>query len=102
MAATKALAAQAPALRDPKAGLLPDVTDVREISVQIAKAVIRAAEKEGLSQEKDIPQGEEEIEEWIREQMWDARYRELKKVSHENAGARAKGEAGTGSSRRGA
>ncbi|KAE9973751.1 hypothetical protein BLS_003446 [Venturia inaequalis] len=102
VAATKALAAQAPALKDPKAGLLPDVTDVREISVKIAKAVIRAAEKEGLSQVDGIPQGEEEIEEWIREQMWDARYRELKKVSLGDAGARAKGEAGTGSSRRGA
>lgn len=102
VAATKALAAQAPALKDPKAGLLPDVTDVREISVKIAKAVIRAAEKEGLSQERDIPEGEEEIEEWIREQMWDPRYRKLKKVSSEEAGARAKGEAGTGSSRRGA
>jgi malate dehydrogenase (oxaloacetate-decarboxylating) len=102
VAATKALAAQAPALKDPTAGLLPDVTDVREISVQIAKAVIRAAEKEGLAQEKDIPEGEEELEEWIREQMWDPRYRELKKVHPDEAGARAKGEAGTGSVRRGA
>lgn len=102
VAATKALAAQAPALKDRKAGLLPDVTDVRKISVQIAKAVIRAAEKEGLAQEKNIPQGEEEIEEWIRDQMWDPRYRELKKVDIDDAGPRAKGEAGTGSSRRGA
>lgn len=102
VAATRALAAQAPALKDPKAGLLPDVTDVREISVKIAKAVIRAAEKEGLSQVDGIPEGGEEIEDWIREQMWDARYRELKKVSLGEAGARAKGEAGTGSSRRGA
>jgi malate dehydrogenase (oxaloacetate-decarboxylating) len=102
VAATKALAAQAPALKDPAAGLLPDVTDVREISVQVAKAVIRAAEKEGLAQEKDIPKGEEEIEEWIREQMWDPRYRELKRVHPSDAGARARGEAGTGSSRRGA
>ena len=39
VAAVKALAGQAPALRDPDAALLPDVTDVREISVRIAAAV---------------------------------------------------------------
>ncbi|KAF2434693.1 hypothetical protein EJ08DRAFT_668176 [Tothia fuscella] len=97
VAATKALAAQSPALKDPKASLLPDVTEVREISVQIAKGVIRAAEKEGLNRETDIPQDDKEIEEWIREQMWDARYRELQKVDADSADAHAKGEAGTGS-----
>ncbi|TKA76527.1 hypothetical protein B0A55_05675 [Friedmanniomyces simplex] len=79
VAATKALAAQAPALKDPDAGLLPDVEDVREISVKIAAAVIRQAEKEGLAREEGIPEGEGELEEWIREQMWDPVYRPLKK-----------------------
>jgi malate dehydrogenase (oxaloacetate-decarboxylating) len=102
VAATKALATQAPALKDPKAGLLPDVTDVREISVQIARAVIRAAEKENLNQEKDIPDDDGELEEWIREQMWDPRYRTLKKVEMNTATAIAKGMAGTGSAQRGA
>lgn len=102
VAATKALAAQAPALKDPNAGLLPDVTDVREISVQIAKAVIQAAVKEGLNEEKDIPQDESELEEFIREQMWDARYRPLKKVEMQDANAHAKGEAGPASVKRGA
>jgi malate dehydrogenase (oxaloacetate-decarboxylating) len=101
VAATKALAAQAPALKDPKAGLLPDVTDVREVSVKIASAVIRAAEKEDLNQEKNIPDDDEELEEWIREQMWDPRYRALKKVELETASALAKGLAGTGSAQRG-
>lgn len=95
VAAIKALAAQAPALKDPDAGLLPDVIDVREISVKIAAAVIRQAEKEELNQEKEIPQEEGELEEWIRAQMWDAKYRELKKVEVEDASRAAKGEAGS-------
>lgn len=94
VAATKALAAQAPALKDPNAGLLPDVEDVRDISVQVAKAVIKTAVEEGLNQEKDIPTDDKELEEWIREQMWEPRYRELKKVEKEDADKAARGEAG--------
>lgn len=93
--AIKALAAQAPALKDPDAGLLPDVQDVREISVKIAAAVIRQAEKEGLNQETEIPKDDEELEEWIRAQMWEARYRPMKQVEVENASRAARGEAGS-------
>jgi malate dehydrogenase (oxaloacetate-decarboxylating) len=78
--ATKALAAQAPALKDPDAALLPDVEDVREISMKIAAAVIKQAVKEGVAQEEHIPESDEELEEWIRVQMWNAEYRPLKKV----------------------
>ncbi|KAJ4351907.1 NAD-dependent malic enzyme, mitochondrial [Didymosphaeria variabile] len=81
-------------------GLLPDVTDVREISVHIAKNVIQQAVKEDLAQEKDIPTDDAELEEWIREQMWDAKYRPLKLVEHENANAFARGEAGAASHQR--
>jgi len=96
VAAVKALAAQAPALKDPNAGLLPDVTEVRQISVKIAAAVIKKAVEEGLAQEKDIPTADEnELEEWIRVQMWDAEYRPLRKVEAETASAEAKGEAGS-------
>ena len=95
VAAVKALAAQAPALKDPDAGLLPDVTNVREISVQIAAAVIRQAVKDGLNQEKDIPTDDGELGEWIKEQMWNAEYRPFRKVSMEDASRLAKGEAGT-------
>lgn len=80
VAACKTLAAQAPALKDPDKGLLPDVVDVREISVQIARAVIQQAVEEGLAQEDGIPSDEKELEEWVRAQMWEARYRPLKKV----------------------
>jgi len=98
--AIKALAKQGPALKDPTAPLLPDVTDVREISVQIAAAVIRQAEKEGLNQEKDIPQDDAELEEWIREQMWEPKYRPLVKVDPEGASSLARGEVGSASSAR--
>lgn len=77
VAAVKAIAVQSPALQDPNKGLVPDVIDVREISVHIAKAVIRQAIDEGLATEKDIPDDENELEEWVREQMWEARYRPL-------------------------
>lgn len=69
VAAVKALAAQSPALKDADKGLLPDVKDVREISVHIAKAVIRQAVEEGVAGEEGIPEDEADLEEWIREQM---------------------------------
>lgn len=94
VAATTALAAESPALKDSKAGLLPDVTDVRRISVKIAAAVIKQAVKEELNQQKDIPSNDKDLEEWISEQMWDAKYRPLNKVSREEASKHAKGEAG--------
>ncbi len=77
VAAVKALAAQSPALKDPSKGLLPDVTVVREISVKIAMAVIKTAVSEGHAQREDIPDDDKELEEWVRVQMWDARYRDL-------------------------
>ena len=94
VAATKALAAQAPALRDPNDGLLPDVINVRDISVKIAAAVIKKAKEEKLTQQEGIPDKDEDLEKWIRAQMWDAEYRPLKKVEHHQATREAKGEAG--------
>ena len=77
--AIKAIAQQSPALKDPKKGLVPDVTNVREISVHIAKAVIQQAVQEGLATERDIPDEDDELEEWVRVQMWEPRYRPLVK-----------------------
>ena len=95
VAAVKALAAQAPALKDPDTALLPDVTDVRKISVKIAAAVIKQAVQDDLAQEKDIPSDDKDLEEWIGEQMWEAEYRPLRKVSKEAGNRVAKGEAGS-------
>ncbi|TVY46675.1 NAD-dependent malic enzyme, mitochondrial, partial [Lachnellula cervina] len=95
VAAVKALAAQSPALKDPDKGLLPDVVSVRDISVHIARAVIKQAVEEGLAQEQGIPSDDDgELEEWIREQMWDPVYRPLRKVEKETADRNARGEMG--------
>ena len=42
-----ALGALSPALADPTKGLLPDLSEVREMSTKVAAAVIRAAADEG-------------------------------------------------------
>lgn len=94
VAAVKALAAQSPALKDPDKGLLPDVVNVREISVHIARAVIKQAVEEGLATEEGIPTEDDVLEEWIREQMWDPVYRPLRFVEKETASKQAMGDAG--------
>ena len=73
---------------------------MRNVSVKIAKSVIKAAQDEGLAQEKNIPTDDAELEEWIREQMWEPVYRPLKLIDEDEASALAKGEAGASSSRR--
>ncbi|KAF2669030.1 malic-domain-containing protein [Microthyrium microscopicum] len=93
--ATKAVAAAAPVLKDPQAGLLPDVSVVRDVSVDIAAAVIKKAVELGLAQETDIPEDDAVLKDWIREQMWDPVYRELLRVDEENASPHAKGEVGS-------
>ncbi|KAJ5227510.1 Malic enzyme NAD-binding [Penicillium citrinum] len=79
VAAAEALKAQSPALTDPKKPLLPDVENVRNISVDIAAAVIKCSVAEGLSQREAIPSGDNERKQWIREQMWEADYLPLVK-----------------------
>ncbi|KAL9068902.1 MAG: hypothetical protein Q9161_005874 [Pseudevernia consocians] len=100
VAAVKAIAAQSPALKDPDKGLVPDVIDVREISVHVANAVIKQAIEEGLATEKEIPEVDEDLEEWIREQMWEPRYRPFIRVDKEKAGKYGRGELGVGSVRK--
>jgi malate dehydrogenase (oxaloacetate-decarboxylating) len=100
VAAVQALASAAPIVNGSGAGLLPDVEDVREISVKIARNVIKKAVEDGLAQEKGIPDGDEDLEEWIREQMWTAEYRPLKLVEVSEADAHARGEAGVASGQR--
>ena len=95
VAAIRALVAQAPVLKDPDASLLPDVTNVREISILIAATVIKQAVKDGLAQQGRIPSNDQELGEWIRQQMWSAEYRPLKKVSKMGASRAALGEMGS-------
>lgn len=94
VAAVKAIAAQSPALKDPDKGLVPDIIDVREISVHVAKAVIKQAIEEDLATETDIPEDDGDLEEWIREQMWEPRYRSLVRVEKAKASKQGRGELG--------
>lgn len=94
VAATEALASHSPALADPNDGLLPDVTIVRELSVSIAMAVIKTAVEQGLNDEKAIPSNDADLETWVREQMWNAEYRPLRRVGVETADKHAKGQTG--------
>jgi malate dehydrogenase (oxaloacetate-decarboxylating) len=77
VAAVEALKARSPALKDSNKPLLPDVKDVRDISVDIAAAVIKCAVEEGLARQDGIPDNDSELREWIKAQMWEAKYRSL-------------------------
>ena len=92
VAAVEGVAGMSPALKDPTAPLLPDVSSVRDVSVRIARNVIKTALEEGVAQEEEIPTEDGELEEWIKEQMWDPVYRPLKFVEMETATRAARGE----------
>lgn len=76
MAAVQSLASLSPALKDPDASLLPDLSEVREVSVHVAAAVVRQAVKEDRIRDdtvKKVVLGElgEGLEDFIRGSMWD-------------------------------
>ena len=75
VAAVTALAKEAPAMKDPEKALVPGVEDARPVSVKIAMAVVRCAVEEGLAQTPDIPESDEELQQWVEAQMWDPVYR---------------------------
>ncbi|KAI1150471.1 malic enzyme [Nemania diffusa] len=92
VAAVRGVAGLSPALEDDRAPLLPGVEEVRNVSVRVAREVIKAAVEEGVATEDDIPDDEEVLEEWIREQMWEPVYRPLKRVDTAGASRQAKAE----------
>lgn len=102
VAAVRGLADLSPALRDdPTAPLLPGVERVREVSVRVAREVLRAAVEEGVATEEGIPDTDfkgadeakvRELDDWIREQMWDPVYRPMRRVEPEGASRYAKAE----------
>ncbi|KAF5647547.1 malate dehydrogenase (oxaloacetate-decarboxylating) [Fusarium tjaetaba] len=92
VAAVEGVSSLSPVLKDSTAPLLPDVDSVRDVSVRIARNVIQAAVKDGEATQEGIPEKEEDLEDWIREQMWDPVYRPLKKVDLEGATREARGE----------
>lgn len=70
MAAARALADCAPALKDPDAPLLPPLTDVRQVSERIARAVAKRAQDEGHAPAAD----DQTTAEAIARRMWQPRY----------------------------
>jgi malate dehydrogenase (oxaloacetate-decarboxylating) len=78
LAAARAIAALSPARRDPAANLLPPLADIRSVSFQVAIAVAKQAEAEGL-----VPRvSDQDLDEAVRAKMWEpvyATYRRLGK-----------------------
>ncbi|KAL2186720.1 hypothetical protein L209DRAFT_755472 [Thermothelomyces heterothallicus CBS 203.75] len=92
IAAVQGVSELSPALKDDTAPLLPGVEMVREVSARVARKVIQAAMEEGLATQEGIPTDENELDEWIKEQMWYPVYRPLKYVEAHSASRQAKGE----------
>lgn len=65
--ASKTLASYSPALQDPTAPLLPIIPKVREVSLEIARAVAKKACQEKVAQNLDIEAG-------IAKHLWDPSY----------------------------
>ncbi|KAI9636546.1 malate dehydrogenase [Dioszegia hungarica] len=85
MAGVHALSSLSPALDNPEASLLPDLADVRDVSVVVAAAVVRQAVADGNAQDDTtvaVVKGEkgQNLEDYIRSRMWDAVYRPLELV----------------------
>lgn len=81
VAGVKALAELSPAIlkKDPDESLLPDVDDLRRVSVHIAAAVVMQAIKEGLARETKPfeNKSQKEVEEYLRSEVcWDPVYDE--------------------------
>ena len=72
LAAANALGEQSPAIKDPTASLLPGVQNLRDIAREIAFAVGRAAQEEGLAPEVD----ETEFRRLVTESQWAPEYAE--------------------------
>ena len=76
MVAARALAACSPTLKNPKANLLPPLTDIRSVSYQVAFAVAKEAVASGFADKHT----DEEIEKLIRDKIWEPNYIPYKKV----------------------
>jgi malate dehydrogenase (oxaloacetate-decarboxylating) len=70
MAAARALADMSPAIADHTASLLPPVSDIRQVSKMIAKAVAVQAQKDGVAP----PCSEQELDALIDKNFWEPEY----------------------------
>lgn len=78
LAAAKALSKVSPSAKNPNANLLPPVSDLREVSLQIALAVAEQAYKEGLSTIPNLSM--DRVETLIRNKIWEPRYLPYKRI----------------------
>lgn len=78
MVAAKALAACSPTLQDPAANLLPPLTEIRDISFQVAVAVAREVIKAGLAAK---PCDLDQVEAAVRANVWQPVYMPYQKVN---------------------
>ena len=76
MAAAKVLASCSPAKQDPTANLLPALTDIRQVSFQVAVAVAKEAIQAGLAGH----QPSEDLEKYIQNMMWAPEYMTYRKI----------------------
>ena len=76
MAASEALSEASPALRDPKLSLLPPLSKIRELSLKIAFAVAKQAQKEGRAKQMS----DAELKQAIQDTMWEPQYYPLHKM----------------------
>lgn len=76
MAGVHALASLSPAIDHPEASLLPDLADVRAVSVKVAAAVVRQAVEDGNATDQEtveiVKEGGQVLEDYIKSRMWDA------------------------------
>ena len=88
------LASLSPRMSNPKAGLLPDIHHINEVSARVATAMILQALEEGVatveSEDKpnggkvSVPRSFDECLSWVKSQMWRAEYRPLLKTSYQD------------------
>ena len=70
MAAAKALAELSPAAKDRNGRLLPPVTQLREVSLAVAKAVGKQAQADGLAPRRH----DNDLQERILARVWEPNY----------------------------
>jgi malate dehydrogenase (oxaloacetate-decarboxylating) len=75
MAAARSLAEASPARLDPRACLLPPVDELRQVSLSVAIAVARQAQREALAQSPA-----DDLEGLIRARMWTPVYRPYRRL----------------------
>jgi malate dehydrogenase (oxaloacetate-decarboxylating) len=76
LAAAHAVAEKSPAIHDSGANLLPALHQIRELTLHVAIAVGKQAQKEGLTR----PMSDEAVAAVVRAKMWEPRYPSYKRV----------------------